>query len=70
MVSPYDYSLVPYGFIKDIGNSSRPIYDNNFVYRYHEHVVNFEEGFRMQIRLVIPKDDIAKYSKFDVSLRK
>lgn len=70
MVSLYDYSLVPYGFIKDIGNSSRPIYDNNFVYRYHGHVVNFEEGFRMQIRLVIPKDDIAKYSKFDVSLRK
>lgn len=70
MVSLYDYSLVPYGFIKDIGNSSRPIYDNNFVYRYQGHVVNFEEGFRMQIRLVIPKDDIAKYSKFDVSLRK
>lgn len=70
MVSLYDYSLVPYGFIKDIRNSSRPIYDNNFVYQYNGHVVNFEEGFRMQIRLVIPKDDIAKYSKFDVSLRK
>ena len=30
----------------------------------------FEEGFRMQIKLKIPKDDIAKYSKFDVSFRK
>ena len=69
--NPYYDSLVPYGFIKDIGNSSRLIYGNDFVYRCsHEHVVNFEEGFRMQIKLVIPKDDIAKYSKFDVSLRK
>lgn len=69
--NPYYDSLVPYGFIKDIGNSSRLIYGNDFVYRCsHGHVVNFEEGFRMKIKLVIPKDDIAKYSKFDVSLRK
>lgn len=66
--NPFYNSLVPYGLIKDIGNSSQ--INNNFVYYYHENVVNFEEGFRMKIKLVIPKDDIAKYSKFDVSLRK
>lgn len=66
--NPVYNSLVPYGLIKDIGNSSQ--INNNFVYYYHGNVVNFEEGFRMKIKLVIPKDDIAKYSKFDVSLRK
>lgn len=66
----YD-SLVPYGFIKNIEYPSRLRYGNYFVSRCSMGpIVNFEEGFRMQIKLVIPKDDIAKYSKFDVSLRK
>lgn len=69
--NPHCNGLVPYGLIKDIGNPYRVMYGNDFVYLCSQgNVVNFEEGFRMQIKLVIPKDDIAKYSKFDVSLRK
>lgn len=71
MAGPYYDNLVPYGLIKEIENPSSLIYGNDFVYRCSRgQIVNFEEGFRMQIKLVIPKDDIAKYSKFDVSLRK
>lgn len=71
MAGPYYDNLVPYGLIKEIKNPSSLIYGNDFVYKCSQgQIVNFEEGFRMQIKLVIPKDDIAKYSKFDVSLRK
>ena len=35
-----------------------------------EYYVNFEKGFSIKVLLVIPQDDISKYSKFDVSLRK
>lgn len=71
MAGPYYYNLVPYGLIKEIKNPSSLIYGNDFVYKCSQgKIVNFEEGFRMQIKLVIPKDDIAKYSKFDASLRK
>lgn len=71
MAGPYYDNLVPYGLIKEIKNPYSLIYGNDFVYKCSQgQIVNFEEGFRMQIKLVIPKDDIAKYSKFDVSLRK
>lgn len=71
MAGPYYDNLVPYGLIKEIKNPYSLIYGNDFVYKCSQgQIVNFEEGLRMQIKLVIPKDDIAKYSKFDVSLRK
>lgn len=71
MAGAYYDNLVPYGLIKEIKNPYSLIYGNDFVYKCSQgQIVNFEEGFRMQIKLVIPKDDIAKYSKFDVSLRK
>ena len=66
------YSLVPHGCIEDrlssIGLTSTNV--NDFVYYYQRDVVNFEKGFRIKIKMVIPKNDIAKYSRFDVSLRK
>lgn len=35
-----------------------------------EYYINFEKGFSIKVLLAIPQNDISKYSKFDVSLRK
>lgn len=64
------YDLVPYGCIESCQESNYFVRSSVDVHADTNIYVMFEEGFRMQIKLRIPKDDIAKYSKFDVSFRK
>ena len=64
------YDLVPYGCIESCQESNYFVRSSVDVHADTNIYVMFEEGFRMQIKLKIPKDDIAKYSKFDVSFRK
>lgn len=62
------YDLVPYGCIESCQESNYFVRSSVDVHADTNIYVMFEEGFRMQIKLRIPKDDIAKYSKFDISL--
>lgn len=64
------YDLVPYGCIESCQESNYFVRSSVDVHADTNIYVMFEEGFRMQIKLRIPKDDIAKYSKFDISFRK
>ena len=64
------YDLVPYGCIESCQESNYFVRSSVDVHADTNIYVMFEEGFRMQIKLRIPKDDIAKYSKFDISSRK
>lgn len=64
------YDLVPYGCIESCQESNYFVSSSVDAHADTNIYVKFEEGFRMQIKLKIPKDDIAKYSKFDVSFRK
>ena len=64
------YDLVPYGCIESCQESNYFVRSSVDAHADTNIYVRFEEGFRMQIKLKIPKDDIAKYSKFDVSFRK
>ena len=64
------YDLVPYGCIESCQESNYFVSSSVDAHAVTNIYVMFEEGFRMQIKLKIPKDDIAKYSKFDVSFRK
>ena len=64
------YDLVPYGCIESCQESNYFVSSSVDAHADTNIYVRFEEGFRMQIKLKIPKDDIAKYSKFDVSFRK
>lgn len=64
------YDLVPYGCIESCQKSNYFVRSSVDVHADTNIYVMFEEGFRMQIKLRIPKDDIAKYSKFDISFRK
>ena len=64
------YDLVPYGCIESCQESNYFVRSSVDAHADTNIYVRFEEGFRIQIKLKIPKDDIAKYSKFDVSFRK
>lgn len=67
------YELVENGLMKKGGNFYLQRMEGNaFVSMGSsgEYYVNFEKGFSIKVLLVIPQDDISKYSKFDVSLRK
>ena len=64
------YDLVPYGCIESCQESNYFVRSSVDAHADTNICVMFEDGFRMQIKLRIPKDDIAKYSKFDVSFRK
>lgn len=64
------YDLVPYGCIESCQESNYFVRSSVDVHADTNIYVMFEEGFRMQIKLRIPKDNIAKYSKFDISFRK
>ena len=64
------YDLVPYGCIESCQESNYFVRSSVDVHADTNIYVMFEEGFRMQIKLRIPKNDIAKYSKFDISFRK
>lgn len=64
------YDIVPYGCIESCQESNYFVRSSVDVHADTNIYVMFEEGFRMQIKLRIPKDDIAKYSKFDISFRK
>lgn len=63
------YDLVPYGCIESCQESNYFVRSSVDVHADTNIYVMFEEGFRMQIKLRIPKDDIAKYSKFDISFK-
>lgn len=64
------YDLVPYGCIESCQKSNYFVSSSVDVHADTNIYVMFEEGFRMQIKLKIPKYNIAKYSKFDISFRK
>lgn len=69
------YELIENGLIKKGGYFNIPRMEGNafvssssfYGYGYY---VNFEKGFSIKVLLAIPQNDISKYSKFEVSLRK
>lgn len=60
------YDLVPYGCIESCQESNYFVRSSVDAHADTNICVMFEDGFRMQIKLRIPKDDIAKYSKLRV----